>query len=103
MSRSLLNFCRKLRPDCPFHPALVKAVEQFKQSPHIANSRSVKTSDLLPGMALASDLIANNGMILLTKGQTLTPLLLECLHRRVEYYGAAQEEVLVENPASGRD
>jgi hypothetical protein len=57
----------------------------------------MKTSEIQEGMALDSDLVAENGTLLLTKGQTLTRMLVECLHRRAEYYGV-DEEVLVHLP-----
>lgn len=77
-----------------FPPALLKAAEKLSLDCHTPDSRTVRTSNLELGMTLDSDLIASNGLLLLAKGQTISPVLLECLHRRAEYYGA-DEEVLV--------
>lgn len=80
-----------------FAPNLIKAAEKLKVPETAIQSHSVHTSRVEEGMALESDLVSDAGVLLLTKGQTLSPLLVECLHRRSSDYGV-DEEVLVHDP-----
>jgi CheY-like chemotaxis protein len=82
-----------------FPTALIQAAEQLQLPCPTGDCSSVRIRDLEAGMVLVSDLIAKNGLLLLTKGQILSPMLVECMHKRSEYYGA-DEEVLVKKIAS---
>ena len=48
-------------------------------------------------MTLDSDLVAENGLLLLSRGQYLSPIILQCLQRRYEYCGV-EEMVSVKTP-----
>jgi CheY-like chemotaxis protein len=66
-------------------PALIKSAEKLKLPERAPKIRVVHASELESGMTLASNLMSNNGLLLLAKGSSLSPVLVECLRRRVEY------------------
>ena len=64
-------------------PVLIKAAENLKPSkPIAAGVKRLRASDLQPGMTLVSDLVSNNGLLLLAKGHPLSSVVVECLKRR---------------------
>ncbi len=59
-------------------------------------SRAIRMSELRPGMVLQSDVLFSDGTLLLARGNTLSPTLLQCLKRYSTSRGLREPlEVLV--------
>jgi hypothetical protein len=74
--------------DLSYPMALIKAAEQLSVAQSKAKIVEVRSGALEAGMKLEADLVAPNGVLLLTSGQVLSATIAECLRRRHEYYGA---------------
>jgi CheY-like chemotaxis protein len=90
------RFCKSNLPRAAFsqelhglsYPmALSKAAEQLSVAQSKAEISEVHSGDLVAGMKLESDLVAPNGVLLLSSGQILSATIAECLRRRHEYFG----------------
>ncbi|HEX4230096.1 MAG TPA: response regulator [Bryobacteraceae bacterium] len=68
-------------------PALIKSAEKLKLPERVLKVRVIRASELESGMTLASDLMSDNGLLLLAKGSSLSPVVVECLKRRVDFRG----------------
>jgi hypothetical protein len=73
--------------DLSYPMALIKAAEQLSVAQSQAEISEVHSGDLVAGMKLESDLVAPNGVLLLSSGQVLSATIAECLRRRHEYFG----------------
>jgi CheY-like chemotaxis protein len=82
-------------------PALVKSAEKLKMPDRAPKLKLVHASELESGMTLASDLMSDAGLLLLAKGSPLSPVVVECLKRRVDYCGLDKTvEIVAESSAS---
>jgi CheY-like chemotaxis protein len=82
-------------------PALIKSAEKLKLPERAPKVRLIHSTKLESGMTLASDLVSNSGLLLLAKGSLLSPMVIECLRRRVEYCGLDKAvEIFADAPAA---
>jgi len=79
------------------HPALLKPIEDMNVDD--APSRPTTCSHLESGMVIAEDIIGENGMLLMAKGQWLSETHVQYLQRRYEYSGT-DDTVKVKAPAT---
>jgi hypothetical protein len=68
-------------------PALIKSAEKLKLPERAPRVRLIHPSELQSGMTLAADLMSAAGTLLLAKGSPLSSVVVECLKRRVEFWG----------------
>jgi len=80
------------------HPALLKAVEDMEFAESVKDCRTIPSHGLARGMILDADVIGENGLLLMARGQWLSATLIEYLQRRLEYSGL-EEQVRVRVPA----
>jgi CheY-like chemotaxis protein len=84
------------------HPELLKALEGaldeigYGQAP----PQSVPSTELQCGMILDADLVGENGLLLMAKGQFLSETMVQYLQRRLQYSGS-EEVIKVRRPAAG--
>jgi hypothetical protein len=85
-----------------YTPALVKIAEMLAGAEGVKHVKSIRSDELSPGMTLESDIVGDNDLLLLAKGQWISPTLLECLRRHYEYSGK-EEMVQVRISAGQRE
>ncbi len=75
--------------------ALLRAAEQLPSSEPVEEPCRVAGISVVAGMKIAEDVLTENGLLLIAKGQVLSETVAECLRRRYEEFGC-QELFLVE-------
>jgi CheY-like chemotaxis protein len=70
------------------HPALLKAVDEMGLDESVL--KTLPASDLACGMVIEEDVVGENGVLLIAKGQCLSETTIHCLQRRFEYSGTEQ-------------
>lgn len=81
------------RPD-ECDPQLVTALQSLDVHDQGGNALAVQAKDLITGMVLVEDVRARDGLLLVSKGQDVTPAVLERLHNFAQGTGVA-EPILV--------
>jgi len=83
------------------HPELLKALEEALDEIGYGESipADVPSTELQSGMILDADLVGENGLLLMAKGQFLSDTMVQYLQRRLQYSGN-EEVIKVRRPAA---
>jgi hypothetical protein len=78
------------RPE--YNPVFVSAMErvEVQAARGWTDAASVTVADLRPGMITGQDIVANNGLLLITKGQEVTESTISCLRNFMRTAGIAE-------------